>query len=276
MATSTRRRPSRPSQPFEGAPMKYSLKLKDPRWQRRRLEVFNRDKFTCLCCGAKDKTLNVHHLFYCGNPWDAPMEHLETLCEPCHEKRSELNKLFHGLSTRSAIQVDLSGKESFPSNFSDRSKSLVCPSCKVIGCQHLINTRSDGQNKLFYFGCDACDRMHILRMDFDNGETFFRWKYTGAAFSKSEEVIRGAKIKEERQAYLDEIDKEKEAERNRCISEEIGYKRGLRHTLINCHDMIKSNGDKKIIAKFFKDIFTDPIPSPSDEARNTVSNDWVK
>ena len=69
----------------------YSEKLRDPRWQKKRLEVMARDGFRCLLCGDDKSTLNVNHLKYTGEPWDAPLEHLETLCEKCHGWRTELN-----------------------------------------------------------------------------------------------------------------------------------------------------------------------------------------
>jgi len=52
--------------------MTYSEKLKDPRWQRKRLEVMQRDDFTCRNCGAKDKTLHIHHVRYLKGfePWE--------------------------------------------------------------------------------------------------------------------------------------------------------------------------------------------------------------
>ena len=63
----------------------YSEKLKDPRWQKKRLLILERDGWSCQSCGDKESTLNVHHLWYEGNdPWDAPEESLLTLCEPCH------------------------------------------------------------------------------------------------------------------------------------------------------------------------------------------------
>lgn len=72
----------------------YYEKLKDPRWQKRRLEVLNRDNFTCLVCENKEATLHVHHLTYTGtDPWDEPLENLETLCEGCHEWREEFNQV---------------------------------------------------------------------------------------------------------------------------------------------------------------------------------------
>jgi len=65
--------------------MTYSEKLKDPRWQKKRLEIFNRDDWKCLNCGATTKTLIVHHLKYDGDPWKVENEFLKTLCEDCHE-----------------------------------------------------------------------------------------------------------------------------------------------------------------------------------------------
>lgn len=69
--------------------MSYSEKLKDPRWQRKRLEVFNRDNFTCLFCASSLKPLNVHHVIYSrfGEPWELPTPLLQTVCELCHEER---------------------------------------------------------------------------------------------------------------------------------------------------------------------------------------------
>lgn len=64
----------------------YKEKLLDPRWQKLRLEVMQRDKFTCKFCGDKEKTLNIHHLCYnvSGNPWDVDDTALMCLCEDCH------------------------------------------------------------------------------------------------------------------------------------------------------------------------------------------------
>lgn len=72
----------------------YSEKLKDPRWQKKRLEIFKRDDFACLKCESKDKTLHIHHLFYFEEiePWDYPEEFLLTLCEDCHIEVGESQK----------------------------------------------------------------------------------------------------------------------------------------------------------------------------------------
>lgn len=70
----------------------YAKKLLDPRWQKLRLEVLNRDKFTCQCCGATDKTLHAHHTFYRNDaegPWDYLLSSLVTLCSDCHGEEHE-------------------------------------------------------------------------------------------------------------------------------------------------------------------------------------------
>lgn len=70
--------------------MKYSEKLKDPRWQKKRLEVLERDDFKCLICSDKKSTLHVHHVEYTeGEPWEINSDSLLTLCESCHDTESE-------------------------------------------------------------------------------------------------------------------------------------------------------------------------------------------
>lgn len=70
----------------------YAEKLRDPRWQKRRLEVMERDRFTCFRCRSTDKTLNVHHLMYekGKSPWDYNDSALVTLCEDCHKEVEDL------------------------------------------------------------------------------------------------------------------------------------------------------------------------------------------
>jgi hypothetical protein len=68
----------------------YLQKLRDPRWQKKRLEVMQRDGFTCQSCFDSESTLHVHHRWYvAGEPWDAPLDALVTLCEGCHENETE-------------------------------------------------------------------------------------------------------------------------------------------------------------------------------------------
>lgn len=66
----------------------YAEKLKDPRWQKKRLEILERDDWKCMACGEKENTLHVHHIFYFPKkePWDIHNGFLLTLCEKCHNK----------------------------------------------------------------------------------------------------------------------------------------------------------------------------------------------
>lgn len=73
--------------------MRYAEKLKDSRWQRKRLEIMSRDLFECQKCHCKDHSmLAVHHRHYITGrePWDYPGELLITLCDKCH-KEEEAN-----------------------------------------------------------------------------------------------------------------------------------------------------------------------------------------
>lgn len=72
----------------------YSEKLRDPRWQKKRLEVMQRDEWTCQICGDSASTLNVHHRWYDRGvePWDYGLEALVTLCERCHATESKGRK----------------------------------------------------------------------------------------------------------------------------------------------------------------------------------------
>jgi len=85
----------------------YFDKLRDPRWQKKRLEILERDKWKCQLCFDDEHTLHVHHKFYeyLRDPWDYPDESLVTLCESCHENEMEIiadagKFIFHKLRKR--------------------------------------------------------------------------------------------------------------------------------------------------------------------------------
>lgn len=96
--------------------MTYSQKLKDPRWQKKRLEILNRDAFTCTTCGDKESALHVHHSSYKGDPWQAEDSELTTLCENCHELNhandiTVIKILILPGSFMKAYQIIMNGKE---------------------------------------------------------------------------------------------------------------------------------------------------------------------
>jgi hypothetical protein len=69
----------------------YSEKLRDPRWQKKRLEILSRDEFACQICFDTKNTLHVHHRRYIKGkePWEIDNNFLVTLCESCHEGETE-------------------------------------------------------------------------------------------------------------------------------------------------------------------------------------------
>lgn len=87
---------------------KYSEKLKDPRWQKKRLEVFERDGWKCQYCGDNKSTLHVHHFSYekFKQPWEYSDDNFTTFCEFCHKAFTVLpvieDKLGQALSDEDA------------------------------------------------------------------------------------------------------------------------------------------------------------------------------
>jgi hypothetical protein len=71
----------------------YSEKLRDPRWQRRRLEVMQRDNWQCRDCKCSHNNLQVHHVRYSKEPWDIEADFLLTLCDSCHQNRGEVEQV---------------------------------------------------------------------------------------------------------------------------------------------------------------------------------------
>lgn len=41
--------------------LSYAEQLKHPNWQRRRLQIMERDGFKCANCGDSESQLHVHH-----------------------------------------------------------------------------------------------------------------------------------------------------------------------------------------------------------------------
>lgn len=72
----------------------YSEKLKDPRWQKKRLKILERWGFKCNDCGTEKRTLHVHHKFYRKNqnPWDYEDHQLCVLCDICHSYRTNITQ----------------------------------------------------------------------------------------------------------------------------------------------------------------------------------------
>lgn len=76
------------------SPNSWASNLRDPRWQKKRLEIFERDGWRCRQCGDTASNLQVHHRQYTWGraPWDYSSEDLVTLCETCHAHATNLAK----------------------------------------------------------------------------------------------------------------------------------------------------------------------------------------
>lgn len=68
--------------------MTYLEQIRNPKWQKKRLEIMQRDGFKCCICKANDKPLNVHHLYYMPKTliWEYDNEAMKTVCEEHHEQ----------------------------------------------------------------------------------------------------------------------------------------------------------------------------------------------
>jgi len=77
----------------------YGELLRDPRWQKRRLEIMNRAGFACEECDDDASTLNVHHKLYRKGamPWEYPDAELACLCENCHKRHHLHKEIFDAL-----------------------------------------------------------------------------------------------------------------------------------------------------------------------------------
>ena len=65
----------------------------DPRWQKKRLKIMERDNFRCKSCQSTDETLNIHHIVPYRRDtkiWEYEDNELITLCEICH---SDITKI---------------------------------------------------------------------------------------------------------------------------------------------------------------------------------------
>ncbi len=72
----------------------YHDEMRDPRWQRKRLQILSDADFTCEECRNQEKELNVHHSAYLrGIPaWQHPDSLLHCLCRDCHKQRQEVEE----------------------------------------------------------------------------------------------------------------------------------------------------------------------------------------
>ena len=103
--------------------------LKDPRWQKKRLEILQRDNFTCqICPRTKTKsTLQVHHKKYIKgkNPWEYENEDLITVCEQCHEIITNYKNINFFNCVLFSFRLLPNARKFIEYNFFDKSKNNI-------------------------------------------------------------------------------------------------------------------------------------------------------
>lgn len=113
----------------------YKRKLADPRWQKKRLKILERDNWTCQKCGDTKTELQIHHEKYTGQPWDAPDEDLVTLCANCHESISIVAPTYTPLN---ATDILLALAIQYPSLAKDFQSSSIREDLCVIGAHGVV------------------------------------------------------------------------------------------------------------------------------------------
>lgn len=82
---------------MQRANLTYAEKLRDPRWQKKRLEILNLAKWQCEDCGTEKVELHIHHSHYLYgvDPWDHPGDLMTVVCKSCHKERQLVEQTIH-------------------------------------------------------------------------------------------------------------------------------------------------------------------------------------
>lgn len=96
--------------------MTYYEKLRDQRWQKKRLQLLEAAGWQCQsdnCLSEVEKpTLHVHHKLYLRKhePWDYPDYAYSVLCEVCHEVAQDwMEKRAKALAASSDLELLVNG-----------------------------------------------------------------------------------------------------------------------------------------------------------------------
>ena len=122
---------------------------RDPRWQKKRLEVLERAEWCCQWCGESERELQVHHGYYEGNkkPWDYEPVALFALCEDCHEEAERARKLIKSAGLLPLdFQFHLANLIQMLTD-SDAATSMQVSAVFEKICDLLVSDCKDGANK---------------------------------------------------------------------------------------------------------------------------------
>lgn len=152
-----------------------AFNYKDPRWQKRRLEIMERDGFQCIACGDQKSELHVHHKRYRGQPWEAKDDDMQTLCTQCHKALGPHPKAGIWYGSGDYIYID------------------HCPSCKRNEWSVCGDSVCCVAEKCNGFRCnDLVTRTSVARIRF----LTFEWWPTKQA-TQTQKTIKKKQVKQE-------------------------------------------------------------------------------
>ena len=100
----------------------YAEKLKDPRWQKKRLEILEAANWKCqsaACQSGSEATLHVHHKVYIKGkqPWEYDDWAYKSLCEDCHKyAQQKMDLAYQFLAKHDLLTESLADMESCDGN----------------------------------------------------------------------------------------------------------------------------------------------------------------
>lgn len=129
----------------------YSQLLKDPRWQKKRLEIMNRDDWSCQECCDTSEMLVVHHKYYDKKlmPWEYPEKCYMTLCNSCHEQYHKDEKDISNSIIDNFKRSDLSLTTAWALSSIFKNLNIECPDERFI-------------TALRYFLEDPCNQQFLI------------------------------------------------------------------------------------------------------------------
>lgn len=104
----------------------YYESFKDPRWQKKRLEILERDEWICKSCGEKHEQLHAHHtVYYDMYPWEYGNNTIVTLCDTCHKDEHDLRAMGF-LSTEMISVAEILRSNEAKENFKEKFRFYLC------------------------------------------------------------------------------------------------------------------------------------------------------
>jgi 5-methylcytosine-specific restriction endonuclease McrA len=82
-----------------------------------KLEVFNRDKFTCQYCGNQTRDLTIDHVIPKKRGGDHTWENVVSACVPCNRKKAGRNPIEAGMPLLNEPKVPNNNRFYVPANY---------------------------------------------------------------------------------------------------------------------------------------------------------------